>query len=87
MNGLKNKIEISNKSFGKLDKFKAGDIVTWSEINTNRSGVVSELFHSVQGGRHISCAKIFCFENEQNYEVLCLNLKILSKSDITEQEN
>ena len=80
-------MEISNQSFGKLGRFEVGDVVAWSEINKSRSGVISELYHSSLGGRDVSYAKVFCFESKQNREVLCLNLKILSKSDVTEQEN
>jgi hypothetical protein len=80
-------MEVSNKSFGGLTNFIVGDIVLWSEIGKKNSGLVAGLYNSNIGGRKVSFAKIFCFEKNQNCDILCLNLKLLSKGDIKEQEN
>jgi hypothetical protein len=87
MSALKSKMEISNKSFGGLTNFNIGDMVLWSEIGKKSTGLVSKLYNSKVGGRKVSFAKVFCFERNQNCNILCLNLKLLSKSDVKEQEN
>jgi hypothetical protein len=87
MNALTSKMKISNKSFGGLARFNVGDVVLWSEIGRKNTGLVSKLYSSKVGGRKVSFAKVFCFERSQNCDILCLNLKLLSKSDVKEQEN
>ena len=87
MSALISKMEISNKSFGGLTSFNVGDVVLWTEIGRKNTGLVSKLYNSQIGGRKVSFAKVFCFERNQNCDILCLNLKLLSKSDAKEQEN
>ena len=80
-------MKVSNDSFGGRSKFNIGDIVCWTKIGEKMTGVVSSLRDSVIGGRKVTYADVFCFENKINCEVLTLNLKILSKSVTNEQEN
>ena len=87
MLALKSRMQISSKPFGGLDKFESGDIVYWTKLGSRRTGLVAKTFKSLVGGREVSYASVFCFENQKNYDILCLNLKLLSSSDVNSVEN
>jgi len=74
-------MEISNKSFGGLCGIEVGDIVCWTKLSQEYSGVVSHLLFQNGGGRKVVYAIVFCFETQKNSTVLCLNLKRISKND------
>ena len=76
-----------NKSFGNLDDFSIGDVVLWSKLNKKMTGVISGLRFVHEGGRKVAHADVFCFEKEQKYDVLCLNLKIITKNDVESRKN
>ena len=72
-----------DKSFGNSKKFDIGDIVSWSILHKRRAGVVSSASSVELGGRKVKFAKVLCFEDGKVHEVLCLNIKIVSKNDST----
>jgi len=74
-------------SFGKISRFKAGDIVYWTNLGSRHTGVVSDLFFAPAGVRKVAFAKIFCFDDEKSHEILCLNLKIVSENGKTGFKN
>lgn len=80
-------LEIDNKSFGKINKFNVGDIVAWSNIGRKDSGVISDIYFSVVGGRDVAFAKIYGFRDKLEHVILCLNLKLVSKSNSEVEEN
>ena len=68
-------MKISSGSFGGTTPLKVGDLVFWSEIGKNHTGIISELSEHDRSGRPVTYAKVFCFENQQNCEILSLTLK------------
>tara|TARA_R110000803_G_scaffold110537_3_gene178940 strand:- start:138 stop:362 length:225 start_codon:yes stop_codon:yes gene_type:complete len=71
-----------NSSFGVIEGFAVGDVVLWSRLGTKKTGVISDLKLVMQGGREVAHADVFCFENQKKHDVLCINLKIITKTDI-----
>jgi hypothetical protein len=71
-----------SETFGNLEDFSIGDVVLWSKLGHKQTGVISGLRLVFEGGRQVAHADVFCFEKEQRHDVLCLNLKIISKSDL-----
>ena len=84
---LRNKMIIFNDSFGGRSSFEVGDVVLWSKIGNKYTGVISKLYKRNIAGRNVSFAKIFCFKDRSNCDILCLNLKLLSKIDSNTEEN
>ena len=75
------------EGFGKLEDFKVGDVVLWSNLDGKMTGVVSDLQYAFRGGRDVGVATVFCFENQKKHEVLAINLKILTKNELGEAKN
>ena len=73
-----------SETFGNLEDFSIGDVVLWSKLGHKQTGVISDLRLVFEGGRQVAHADVFCFEKEQRHDVLCLNLKIISKSELEE---
>ena len=71
---------IMSESFGRLENFKVGDVVLWSNLDGKMTGVISDLQYAFKGGRDVGVATVFCFENQKKHEVLAVNLKILTKN-------
>tara|TARA_Y100000593_G_C4070740_1_gene219006 strand:- start:46 stop:270 length:225 start_codon:yes stop_codon:yes gene_type:complete len=71
-----------NNSFGILDNFAVGDVVLWSKLGLKLTGVISDLRLEFEGGREVAHADVFCFENQKKHDVLCINLKIITKTDV-----
>ena len=71
-----------SNSFGILDDFAIGDVVLWSKLGQKMTGVVSSLQFVTEGGRDVAHADVFCFENQQKHDVLCINLKVITKTEV-----
>ncbi len=71
-----------SNSFGVIDNFSVGDVVLWSRLGLKKTGVISDLRLVMQGGREVAHADVFCFENQKKHDVLCINLKIITKTDV-----
>ncbi len=69
-------------SFGILDDFAIGDVVLWSKLGIKMTGVISDLRLLEEGGRKVAHADVFCFENQQKHDVLCINLKVITKTEV-----
>ena len=69
-------------TFGNLSNDSIGDVVLWSILGHKMTGVISDLRLVFEGGRQVAHADIFCFEKQQKYDVLCINLKIISKNEV-----
>ena len=80
-------MNIKSSCFGSELEFDIGDLVSWSKIQKKFSGVVEELYLKDQGGRQVLYAKVFDFSEQKKYDVLCLNLKKLHKTDVNKVEN
>jgi len=71
-----------NSSFGAIDDLAIGDVVLWSKLGLKLTGVISDLRLVMQGGREVAHADVFCFENQKKHDVLCINLKVITKTDV-----
>ena len=80
-------MQTSSKPFGARYSFRPGDVVCWSDLRMKRTGLVSKIFEAQLGGREVSFASVFCFEDRRNYDMLYLSLKLLSSSDVSRAEN
>ena len=72
----------TTKSFGeKLSgRFGVGDIVSWGDLKCGQNvGMLYEIYNVLLGGRQVKKARIASFKDAQHYEVLLLELKIISK--------
>jgi len=76
-----------SNSFGILDDFAVGDVVLWSKLGIKMTGVISDLRLVTEGGRDVAHADVFCFENQKKHDVLCINLKIITKIDVAASKN
>lgn len=86
------RVELNNfksigQSFGKVGNFKVGDIVFWSFYSKKKTGIVSDLYTRENGGRNIAYATVFCFKDRKKHDVLCVNLKILTKNAVEKAKN
>ena len=80
-------LKTKGTSFGRIDKFSVGDIVGWSIMGSEDSGVISDIFLKEVGGRQVAFAKVYGFKDKQSRIIICLNLRLLSKSDSESTEN
>jgi len=80
-------LKIDGKSFGKINKFNVGDVVTWTNLDRRETGVISSMYFSMVGGRNVAFARIFNFRDRIEYDIICLNLKLISKSSSAGEEN
>ncbi len=80
-------MNVYNESFGGSSEIEVGDVVSWSNLSQEFTGVVSGFLSQSGGGRNVIFASVFCFENQKNTTVLALNLKRISKNDKQAIEN
>ena len=80
-------MKIDGKTFGKKSKFNVGDLVIWTENRITRSGVIEKMYNKLMGGREVVFAAVFEFSEAKKYDVLCLNLKKIHKTDVNKVEN
>ncbi|HAW78528.1 MAG TPA: hypothetical protein DCX27_01655 [Balneola sp.] len=80
-------LKVYDDSFGKINKFNVGDIVSWSNIGVKSTGVISDIYFSMVGGRNVAFAKIYGFKDKVEHVVICLNLILVSKSNSKAEEN
>ncbi len=61
--------------------FEIGDIVTWKKLGSERNiGMVYEIYTVPMGGRQIKKASVASFKDCLHYELLLLELKLVSKA-------
>ena len=61
--------------------FHVYDVVTWKKLGKKANiGMIYELYTIKMGGRQVKKAKIASFRNALNYDVLVLELKLVSKA-------
>ncbi len=62
-------------------RFECGDIVSWKNLGKDVNvGMVYEIYTVKMGGRQIKKAKIASFKDMLHYEILVLELKLVSKA-------
>tara|TARA_R100000008_G_C3480267_1_gene113496 strand:+ start:380 stop:610 length:231 start_codon:yes stop_codon:yes gene_type:complete len=61
--------------------FEIGDIVSWKKLGSKRNiGMVYEIYTVSMGGRQIKKASVASFKDSLHYDVLVLELKLVSKA-------
>jgi uncharacterized protein YijF (DUF1287 family) len=73
----------SSNSFGEsiFCDFEVGDIVSWKRLGKKRNiGMVYEVYTISMGGRQIKKARVASFKDTFHYEILVLELKLVSKA-------
>ena len=62
-------------------QFECGDIVSWKRLGEEGNiGMVYEIYTVQMGGRQIKKAKVASFRNTFHYDVLIVELKLVSKA-------
>ena len=63
------------------DQFECGDIVSWKKLGKEGNiGMVYELYTVEMGGRQIKKARVASFKDTFHYEMLVMELKLVSKA-------
>ncbi len=61
--------------------FEVGDIVAWKKLGDKRNiGMVYNIYTVSMGGRQIKKASVASFRDSLHYDVLVLELKLVSKA-------
>ena len=63
------------------NQFECGDIVYWKKLGEEGNiGMVYEIYTVSMGGRQIKKASVASFKDSLHYDVLVLELKLVSKA-------
>ena len=75
-------INVSGSLGGKVSSdFQVGDIVSWKNLGRKGNiGMVYEIYAVKMGGRQIKKARVASFKDALHYEILVLELKLVSKA-------
>ena len=61
--------------------FECGDIVSWKRLGDKSNiGMVYEVYTTKMGGRQVKKARVASFKDTLHYEVLVLELNLVSKA-------
>ena len=71
---------IASDSFGKIDNFSVGDLVRWSKLEDNRSGIIRKLRLHYEGGRNVAYADVILLGTSKTEQICCLVLEKIAKS-------
>ena len=65
---------------GEQSQIECGDIVTWKRLGEKRNiGMVYDVYVVQMGGRNVKRASVASFQDTLHYELLLLELKIVTK--------
>ncbi|GAG22026.1 unnamed protein product [marine sediment metagenome] len=62
-----------------ITRFSQGDLVSWTEMIHDKTGIVLEIFMLESGNREFPCAKVYVMGEDERSEVLLTNLINLSR--------
>ena len=71
---------ITSDSFGKLEEFSVGDMVRWSKLKDNKSGIIRNLRLHYEGGRNVAYADVILLGSSKTEQICCLILEKIAKS-------
>lgn len=67
---------------GKQNQIECGDIVLWKKLGGKRNiGMVYDIYVVQMGGRSVKKASVASFQDTLHYELLLLELKIVTKGN------
>ena len=81
MNGSSHKKKLPTIGKELTARFSQGDLVSWTEMIHDKTGIVLEIFMLESGNREFPCAKIYIMGEDKRSEVLLTNLINLSRRD------
>ena len=61
-----------------ITKFSSGDLVSWTEMMYDKTGIVLDIFMLESGSREFPCAKVYIMGEDKHTTVLLTNLINLS---------
>ena len=62
-------------------EFECGDVVMWKKLGQKANiGMIYEIYSVEMGGRQIKKASVASFKDSLHYEILVLELKLVSKA-------
>ena len=62
-----------------ISRFSNGELVSWTEMIHDKTGIILEIFMLESGSREFPCAKIYIMGEDRRTEVLLTNLINLSR--------
>jgi hypothetical protein len=62
-----------------ISRFSDGELVTWTEMIHDKTGIILEIFMLESGSREFPCAKVYVMGEDKRTEVLLTNLINLSR--------
>lgn len=63
-----------------LPRFSPGELVSWTEMIHDKTGIILEIFMLETGNREFPCAKVYVMGEDAHTNVLLSNLINLSRS-------
>jgi len=61
-------------------RFSHGDLVSWTEMIHDKTGIILEIFMLQSGNREFPCAKVYIMGEDKQGEILLTNLINLSQA-------
>tara|TARA_R110000824_G_scaffold241493_1_gene430219 strand:- start:432 stop:662 length:231 start_codon:yes stop_codon:yes gene_type:complete len=62
-----------------IPRFSPGELVCWTEMIHDKTGIILEIFMLASGNREFPCAKIYVMGEDVRTEILLSNLINLSR--------
>ena len=63
-----------------ISRFDAGELVSWTDMVHNKTGIILDIFMLESGNREFPCAKVYIMGEDTRTEVLLSNLINLSRT-------
>ena len=63
-----------------MTKFSHGELVSWTEMIYDKTGIILEIFMLESGSREFPCAKVYIMGEDRRTDVLLTNLVNLSRT-------
>tara|TARA_R110000824_G_scaffold47486_11_gene135217 strand:- start:3423 stop:3656 length:234 start_codon:yes stop_codon:yes gene_type:complete len=62
-----------------ISRFSDGELVSWTEMIHDKTGIILEIFMLESGSREFPCAKVYIMGEDKNTNILLTNLINLSR--------
>jgi hypothetical protein len=76
---MENELPIIGKEL--LPRFDSGELVSWTDMLLDKTGIILEIFMLESGNREFPCAKVYVMGDDIRINVLLTNLVNLSRSE------
>jgi len=63
-----------------ITRFSQGELVSWTEMIQDKTGIILEIFMLESGSREFPCAKVYIMGEDRRTDVLLTNLVNLSRT-------